>query len=1273
MIIKNTMKKTLIVVCLLLGAFAYPDDDIKINGNPLAYYIDNTAVFEENQTDPHTPIAPFEKEQNARLGDWTASEWVLSLNGTWDFYWSDVPQKAPWDFFRVDYDVGAWQQISVPSNWQMQGFGDPKFRNVAQPFPADPPHPPADYNPVGSYRRTFFLSESWEGRRLFLYFEGVKTAAFVWVNGEYVGYNEGGMEPAEFDVTDVVKTGPNVIAVQVLRYADATYLECQDMWRLSGIYRPVYLLAMPKTFIRDYYIATDLDELYRDAGLNIQIDIHNASDLTVQGYAIESKLLDENGNTIFNSTKVISDLHGWESSQIMLTEHVEKPAKWSAEKPNLYTLVLTLKNEEGEVVQIAGQAIGFREVEVRDQALFINGVPVKLNGVNSHVHHPETGRTMDVRTMREDLRLMKQFNINSVRTSHYPQNREYYDLADRLGIYVIDETNDEAHATTWVSERPEYRAMYVDRARKMVYRDRNHPSIIIWSAGNESGTGDNIDALITEGKRIDPSRPAWLYGGNNDYYPGAGPMPYEDIVGPRYPTPFELEVDIAQSDDPRPSFMDEYVAVTGNGGGMFDEFWEVIRTYPRTIGGAVWDWVSPTIHLPWIETPDDSPFGNHGAVMGRHDLVDGVFGKALALSGQDAWIEIYRAPELDLDADALTLSMWIKPQEWNGLESYITKGDWQFGLRQSDRDSLEFYTTTQEKVSLKGPVPSDWVGQWHHLAAVYDGGSMKLFIDSVQLAESSQTGRMINTPFPINIGRNWETDDQDFTGNMCNALVDRVAVFDRVLFPDALFSVGPEEAHLWLDFESVEETDNFYSYGIGGRTYGLIWADRRPQPELYQLKKSGQPVTAKSLDLAEGRIEITNWFHFTNLNELEGSWQVTADGQSVQRGSLGVNLGPLQTAEIQVPFSTITPEPGVRYYVTLSWKLIQETTWAAADHEVAFIQYELPFYVRQVSIRSDEPGEIRVEETDRFVTLSGQDFAYVFDKQVGMLTSIRFQGQEFIQTGPRMSVWRAPLANDLDQWTRGRARVTNAHPALSGFAANGFWAAGLDQLKPYLDRFDVAERGDKVFVTIVTHEIADGHTTAFSNRYEYAVHASGDIILTHTLTPEGLMPHYLPKMGLQMVLSGHLRQWTYLGRGPFETYPDRKTGAKVGLWETTVDEADVPYIIPQDHANRTDVSWTAFMSESGSGLFIQAAEPLNVSARKWDEDNLSRALVIPQLKTFDGVTVNIDPEVSGVGCTAVSILNKHRVFPNEISYKIRIRPFDTNQTDPLILGRMNIN
>jgi beta-galactosidase len=530
---------------------------------------ENPEIFERNQTLPHATLMPYGTVDQALENRRKSSPYHFSLNGTWQFHWAETPEQAPEDFYRKGFDARDWHPIRVPSNWQMEGFGHPLFRNVGQPFPDQPPGVPEGFNPTGSYIRSFTLPRSWKGRRVLLHFEGVHSASYVWINGREAGYNQGGMEPAEYDITAFLKGGRNTIAVRVLRYSDGSYMEDQDMWRLSGIFRDVYLMSVPMVHVRDFYLTTDLDDRYEDAVLSLQTNLINYGSEPLDGYSLRVQLYDGDHKKVLPAALVrqIDPDTSLQSGRSTISFKVDNPQKWSAEYPNLYTLVIELLNPAGGVTEILSSRVGFREVEVLNQAVHINGVPVKFNGVNSHMQHPETGHTMDVETLRKDLVLMKQFNINCVRTCHYPPNAEYIELADELGMYIVDETGDEAHAYTHISHDPRWRAQYLDRMKKLVYRDRNHPSVVIWSAGNESGPGDNICALIREGKKIDPSRPAWMYGGNQDENPATNPIQCEDIVGPRYLPPFPLRSRFAmvpETEDPRPSFMDEYIAATGN-------------------------------------------------------------------------------------------------------------------------------------------------------------------------------------------------------------------------------------------------------------------------------------------------------------------------------------------------------------------------------------------------------------------------------------------------------------------------------------------------------------------------------------------------------------------------------------------------------------------------------------------------------------------------------------------------------------------------------------
>ena len=409
------MKKSVLLACLLFWGSA------AVCAGGIDW--EDPGVFQRGQEPGHAPLMSYASVEEALGHAPKSAATCLMLNGPWRFHWAASPSVAPEGFEAPGHDVSSWQDIEVPGNWQMQGFGHPMFRNIAHPFESDPPRVPERYNPVGSYRREFELPAAWEGHRILLHFEAVKSAAYFWLNGKELGYNQGGMEAVEFDVSDRVRPGTNTLAVRVLRYSDGTYLEDQDMWRLSGIYRDVYLRAAPLVHVRDLYITTDLDASYRDAVLGLQVEIVNTSGEDREGYGVRAHLYRNRALVLDRLLSGMSPvLRPKQTATVELSALVPAPALWSAEKPNLYSLVIELVDSGGEVVETVSSRVGFREIEVVDQALLVNGRAVTLNAVNSHVHHPETGRAMDLGTMHRDLVLMKQFNVNAVRTAHYPPN-----------------------------------------------------------------------------------------------------------------------------------------------------------------------------------------------------------------------------------------------------------------------------------------------------------------------------------------------------------------------------------------------------------------------------------------------------------------------------------------------------------------------------------------------------------------------------------------------------------------------------------------------------------------------------------------------------------------------------------------------------------------------------------------------------------------------------------------------------------------------------------
>jgi beta-galactosidase len=550
---------------------------------------ENPAVFAVNKEPPHATLFPYENRGLALAGDPARSAYFRSLNGRWKFHWVRAPGDRPRDFFRVDFDDGEWDEIPVPGNWELNGFGVPIYLNIPYPFARNPPFIHHDYNPVGSYRTRFVVPSHWADRRVILHFGAVRSAMYVWVNGRQVGYSQGSKLPAEFDVTPFVTEGENLLTVEVYRWSDGSYLEDQDFWRLSGIDRDVFLVAQPTVHVRDFEVVAGLDSVYRDGVLNVRLEVENRGERGPVSHGVLVDLLDADGASVMPGGPIGRDvsLAADRSVGIGFQETIAPVAAWTAETPNLYTLLITLVDPRGETVEVLTARVGFRTVEIRDGQLLVNGVPVLIKGVNRHEHDPVTGHVVSVESMRRDIELMKRFNLNAVRTSHYPNDPRWYDLADEYGLYVVDEANIESHGmgydlATTLGNDPSWKVAHLDRTMRMVERDKNHPSVIIWSLGNEAGNGANFYATYEWIKTRDPTRPV--------QYERAGLDWNTDIVVPMYPS-LQALVAYAERHDDRPYIMCEYAHAMGNSVGNFADYWAIIARYPLLQGGFIWDWV----------------------------------------------------------------------------------------------------------------------------------------------------------------------------------------------------------------------------------------------------------------------------------------------------------------------------------------------------------------------------------------------------------------------------------------------------------------------------------------------------------------------------------------------------------------------------------------------------------------------------------------------------------------------------------------------------------
>jgi len=550
---------------------------------------ENEKIFSINTEPAHATLIPYENKEQAIEGIRSNSSFYFSINGNWKFKFIKNYPGPVSDFHSSDFNTETWDDISVPGSWQLQGYDIPIYTNIKYPFrPVDPPYIPDNMDPVGLYRRDFELPADWQNRQVFLHFEGVKSAFYLWVNGREVGYSEGSATPAEFNITPYLESGNNSVAVKVFRWSDGSYLEDQDAWRLSGIYRNVYLFSTPNIHIRDFFVTTKLDIDYLNADLNVVTKIKKYGGEDIKNHTIELYLYDSSNNLVKKSSAQNLIFNNEDELSISTSQQILNPLKWSAETPNLYTLAILLRNEHDDVMETISTRVGFREVEIREGQLLVNGKAILIKGVNRHEHDPDHGRTVSEEMMIKDITIMKQFNINAVRTSHYPNSPRWYELCDQYGLYLIDETNIETHEL-WsaLTKNPSWKEAFVDRCKRMVERDKNHPSVIIWSLGNEAGYGPNHEAMADWIRTNDPTRP--IHYESTD--PGYSSEPsHFDIIANMYPS-VQFMIDLTQKYPDRPVIICEYAHAMGNSVGNLQDYWNAIETYPRLQGAFIWDWV----------------------------------------------------------------------------------------------------------------------------------------------------------------------------------------------------------------------------------------------------------------------------------------------------------------------------------------------------------------------------------------------------------------------------------------------------------------------------------------------------------------------------------------------------------------------------------------------------------------------------------------------------------------------------------------------------------
>ncbi|MFB7084615.1 glycoside hydrolase family 2 TIM barrel-domain containing protein [Streptomyces sp. NPDC056296] len=1223
-------------------------------------------VFRLGTEPPHTTLMPYADVRAALTGDRTRSPYRIGLDGTWKFAYADRPEDRDADFHRTDTDDGDWETIPVPSVWQLHGHDHPIYLNITYPYwgpngrgeDPQPPTAPTRYNPVGQYRRTFTVPRDWTGRRTFLHFEGVKSAHYVWINGELVGYDEDSFTPSEYDITDHLKPGTNQIAVEVYRYSDGDWLEDQDMIRLSGIFRSVYLYSTPSVHLRDFKLDTPLNDTYTDAELAVTASVRAYGDGGGDAgkYTVETQLYDARGHAVWSrpleQSADLGTVGAGQDVTVRAAKAVPKPRLWSAEHPDLYTAVLRLRDPAGKVVETLSHRVGFREFALTDGLMRINGKPVSFRGTNRHEMHPDRGTALTRDDLVEDIRIIKRMNMNSVRTSHYPNNPLWYELADEYGLYLVDETNLETHGIRdeYPGDHPDWTEACVVRAQNMVHRDKNHASVVIWSLGNEAGGGSTFTAMHDWIRSYDATRVIQYEG---DDRPGIS-----DIRSEMYDTPQRVEQRAKDTSDTRPYVMIEYSHAMGNSNGNFKKYWDIIRSYDVLQGGWIWDFVDQSLTWPVPRRTlltEAGPAGLTGEIL----AASGTFERGKGLSGGTVFA---RDEGLDLTG-SLTLEAWVTPHFTGYHQPIIAKGDTQYALKQNNR-TLEFFIHSGGQwITATWTVPEDWTGREHHIAGVFDAeaGTLTLYVDGERRATRTTDRRPTNNTAPLALATDADNQIREFSGT-----IRRARVYARALGATELAGgdrgPGGDGVRFWFDAETVKaekkrtKEKTFFAYGgdWGDNPNdgcfvadGIVLADRGHTGKAAEIKRVYQAVGVEQRSGGAGAVTLVNEYLFTNLREFDGHWELVTDGRTVRRGRLTrdqLDVEPLSRKDITVPVRLPgDPAPGTEYFLQLSFTTKEAAPWAKAGFEVARAQLALDADVRAVApVPLDRVPSLRHRDGDDEVTVDGRGFSVTVDKRAGTITSYEAKGRRLITSGPVPNFWRAPTDND-----HGNGQHTR----------NQTWRDAGDRRKVT----DVAVRdlGDRAVEIKVSGTLPTTVESAYTTTY--TVFGNGEIKVDNTLHPGAANLPYIPEVGTMLFLPRGLDRLHYYGRGPEENHWDRNTGTDVGLYSGTVAEQWTPYIRPQENGNKTDVRWIALTGGDGVGLLASGEPLLEANASHFTPEDLSAGVRHDyQLTPRDAVVLRLSHRQMGVGGDNSWGAHTHDEFKlfadRDYSYTYRLRP-----------------
>lgn len=1280
--------------------------------------------------------------KGAKDYDKAASKYVQFLTGNDQADWSLVVLQnqalaqgdAYKDFYKTDYKATTndWKtNLQLPCSWTRQGFDFSIYTNVTMPWQSkydsnvSAPNAPANYNPVGLYRKTFKVTDDMKAAngRVYLSFQGVESSYYVYVNGKEVGYSEDSYSPHSFDITDYLTTdgSDNLLAVEVHKFCDGTWMEDQDMYYDGGIFRDVYLYSAPLVHIQDYKVETDLDENYENATMKLNVTVANASKAAAEGYKVDVRLYDQDGKMFVNDmtmdldTVPAADGDTDGSVSTAGSKLVLSPELWSAETPNLYTMVLSLYDSKtGTYMGSVSQQLGFREIEFTKsevdtngnrittdseyKPITINGKQLLLKGTNRHDTDPEYGKYVPHETQEEDIKLMKQYNLNALRTSHYSNDEYLYYLCDKYGIYVMGETNLESHALMNQGEKQvNFKNLAMDRTVTAFNRLKNRTAIVMWSTGNENYYSSSASYangmfydLIWYFKNNDSTRP--IHSESSDGNNGT------DMRSNMYPSVDTLYSRAAAN---MPYVLCEYDHAMGNAVGNLKEYWDAIRSSDNMLGGFIWDWVDQSRMLSLDNLPQSYVVT---------EKKDGVVGSASissvnenpdsgALTGKSA--NGYALFESDKYNEALsgsgksfTVEVICKPASDGAEKVLIAKGDYQFALKTNSSKQLEFfayYNNNWNSVTAKKP--DNWVGNWHQVVATYDKGAIKIYCDGELIGSGNGNTTIASSSVALGVGCSAD-NGRTFDGEISMGRVySRALSLEEINAQNSTTPAITEKSDdvlLWADFAglTVDESSkpydyyaekdahaNLYSdeikgnfYGYGGDSgespndnsfcvNGLVSPDRDVQPELYEVKYQYQSVwfsTDDSMLLGE-TIDVYNENNFLNLNDFDVKWTLTEDGKEIGSGKLSAedtNIAGRESGSIKVPYRASMPEEkkaGAEYYLNLSVQLKEDTEWAKAGHEVAYEQFQIPAEVTKVepTINTNVTVDDSAEDV---IKVSGTDFSFEVEKATGTLKNYVYKGETLLTSGPVPNYWRGILNND-----------------------NGNYDGNWKNVNKNVTASDIAVGTNDAGQKTIRVTLASASQANLKQTMVYKVDGSGAVTVDATVDATGTSLGRYIRIGTVMELPEGYENVEWYGNGPVEAMWDREDFATVGRYSNTVSGMFYPYLDTQDTGTVTGVKWISVTNPSAkSAMAIAATDTVEASALHFTVDDLDQAQHPYELTKLDStiLTVNYRSQGTGNKSCGQDTLSAY-LLPNNkaYTYEYTMVPYTTNDSDPMDVTR----